>query len=69
MNDLEVQASQLIERAQNASQAERLRLQPDVDRVITALTMQGRMVPRRLRLINNTLKDEALDDMFDNMPV
>jgi hypothetical protein len=37
--------------------------------VITTLTLQGQPVPRRLLNINNTLKDEALDDMFDNMPV
>jgi hypothetical protein len=69
MTDLERHASTLIERAETASHAERIRLQPQIDRVITTLTMQGHTVPLRLRTINNTLKDEALDDMFDNMPV
>jgi hypothetical protein len=69
MTDLELQASDLIDRAEGASATERLRLQPQIDRVVTTLAMQGRPVPRRLRNINNRLKDEALDDMFDNMPV
>ena len=69
MTDLEKQASDLIKKAQDASQTERLHLQPVIDSVITALTMRGQMVPRQLRNINNSLKDEALDDMFDNMPV
>ncbi|WP_227271406.1 hypothetical protein [Roseobacter weihaiensis] len=69
MTDLELQASQLEAKVENASHAERIRLQPQVDRVVTTLAMQGYTVPNRLRTINNTLKDEVLDDMFDNMPV
>lgn len=69
MNDLQVQATNLIARAEAASHAERLLLQPQIDRVVTTLAMQGHTVPNRLRQINNTLKDEALEDMFDNMPV
>ena len=69
MTDLENQASELADRAENASHAERMLLQPQIDRVLTTLTMQGNPVCARLRRINNTLKDEALDDMFDNMPV
>ena len=69
MTDLDFQAANLIDRAESATSSERLRLQPQIDRVITTLTMQGRPVPRRLLNINNVLKDEALDDMFDNMPV
>lgn len=69
MTDLELQASQLEAKVENASHAERIRLQPQVDRVVTTLAMQGYTVPTRLRTINNTLKDEVLDDMFDNMPV
>ncbi|MFK7765567.1 MAG: hypothetical protein AB8B62_20055 [Roseobacter sp.] len=69
MTDLELQATALVEKAQRAGHDERMRLQPQIDHVITALTMQGIAVPRNVRRINNTLKDEALDDMFDNMPV
>jgi len=69
MTEIESSVSDLIERAEKASHAERLRLQPKVDSVVTALTLQGLNVPNKLRHINNTLKDEALDEMFDNMPI
>ena len=69
MKDLEAQAYELVERAEKASRAERMMLQPSIDRIITALTMQGHRVPLALRQVNNALKDDALDDMFDNMPV
>lgn len=69
MTDLENQATELADRAETASHAERMLLQPQIDRVLATLTMQGNPVCGRLRRINNTLKDEALDDMFDNMPV
>ncbi|MEM1075149.1 MAG: hypothetical protein AAF665_06600 [Pseudomonadota bacterium] len=69
MTDLHTQATQLQSQVRNASPAERLRLQPLVDRVVTAMALQGYQVPRSLRTMNNMLKDEALDDMFDNMPV
>lgn len=69
MNELEIQATALAAQVETATQAERMKLQPQIDRVITTLTMQGHTVPTKLRRINNTLKDEALDDMFDNMPV
>ncbi|MEM1352612.1 MAG: hypothetical protein AAGF27_09710 [Pseudomonadota bacterium] len=69
MTDLEMQATQLMDKVHNACHAERMRLQPQFDRVITSMAMQGKTVPCRLRHMNNTLKDEALDDMFDNMPI
>lgn len=69
MTDLEVQATRLMDEVEHASHAERIRLQPQFDRVITTMAMRGQTVPCRLRHMNNTLRDEALDDMFDNMPV
>ncbi|MCO4826167.1 MAG: hypothetical protein KC451_15070 [Amylibacter sp.] len=69
MTEMESSVSNLIELAENASHAERLRLQPKVDSMVTALTLKGLNVPNKLRYINNTLKDEVLDEMFDNMPV
>ncbi|GIT89114.1 MULTISPECIES: hypothetical protein [Roseobacter] len=69
MTDLEIQASKLADRAEKATHAERMMLQPQIDRVLSTLAMRGAPVSGRLRRINNTLKDEALDDMFDNMPV
>jgi hypothetical protein len=69
MTELEMQASALIEKAEKGTHAERMVLQPQIDSIVTALSLQGANVPCKLRRINNTLKDEALDDMFDNMPV
>lgn len=69
MTELQMQAEALAAKATSATHAERLRLQPQIDQTITKLMMQGHTVPTRLRHINNALKDEALDDMFDNMPV
>lgn len=69
MTDLEKQAMELEVRVQTASSQERIALQPQLDRVVTALTVQGIPVSKKLRRMNNTLKDEALDEMFDNMPV
>lgn len=69
MTELEHQASELVTKAKNASHEERLRLQPKIDSVISEMILQGHTVPVRLRHFNDTLKDEAIDDMFDNMPV
>ena len=69
MTELEMQATELASKVEGATHAERMRLQPQIDRVVTTLTMQGHIVPAHLRRVNNSLKDEALDDMFDNMPI
>ncbi|MGA9252415.1 MAG: hypothetical protein WBV78_02945 [Roseobacter sp.] len=69
MTEMETSVSTLIDLAENASHAERMRLQPKVDSVVTSLTLKGMPVPCKLRNINNRLKDEALDDMFDNLPI
>ncbi len=69
MTELELEANELVTRAEAATPAERMRLQPQIDRIVTTLTMQGHRVPCRLKNVNNALKDEALDDMFDNLPV
>lgn len=69
MSEWEAQVSSLIEKVEQGSHTERMRLQPQVDSMVTSMSLQGLNVPFRLRSINNTLKDEALDDMFDNMPI
>lgn len=69
MTDLQQRASQLEIQIENASPKERIALQPQFDRVLATLKASGQIVPRRLERINNDLRDEALEDMFDNMPV
>lgn len=56
-------------RVEQANGSERLKLQPQVARVVATLKARGREVPKSLRRLDTTLRDEALDEMFDNMPV
>lgn len=69
MTDIEQRALHLEQQAIKASPKERLKLQPQLDHAITLLATRGHAVPSRLRCLNNTLKDEAIEDMFDNLPV
>ena len=69
MTDLQIEARNLEDERVSATHSERVRMQSRIDRVVTTLTLNGFPVPPKLRNINNTLKDEALDEMFDNMPV
>jgi hypothetical protein len=69
MSTLHDRAHQLQELAEKASPRDRLRLQPKIDRVVATLAAEGNLVPLRLRRLNQALKEEAFDDMFDNMPV
>ena len=69
MTDLEKQAHDLQAKVATATLSERMVLQPQMDRIVTNLTARGLPVSKSLQRINNTLKDEALDDMFDNMPI
>ncbi|WP_299968784.1 hypothetical protein [uncultured Roseobacter sp.] len=69
MTDIEQRASQLQTRIAGASYQERIALQPQLDRVISTLKAQGHPVPSKLKRLGDKLRDEAMDDMFDNMPV
>ncbi|WP_187429544.1 hypothetical protein ROLI_040730 [Roseobacter fucihabitans] len=69
MTDLAERATELEQQIENASPKERLALLPAFDRVIATLTAHGETVPTRLRRLNTTLKEEAIEDLFDNMPV
>lgn len=69
MTDLVERATELEEQINNASQKERLALLPRFDRVIATLSARGESVPVRMRRLNTALKEEAIEDLFDNMPV
>ncbi|MGC3940220.1 hypothetical protein ACOTTU_20645 [Roseobacter sp. EG26] len=69
MTPLEQRASLLEQQIEKASQKERLELVPQIDRVIATLSARGEVVPQRLIRLNNVLKEEVIEDMFDNMPV
>lgn len=69
MTQLADHALELEKQIEAASQKERLALLPAFDRVIATLTAHGETVPGRLRRLNSTLKEEAIEDLFDNMPI
>lgn len=69
MNDLEQRALDLEKLAQQASASERLSIAPQFEAVLNRMSARGYRVPSRLRSLNNTLKEEAIEDMFDNLPV
>ncbi|MFK7878460.1 hypothetical protein [Roseobacter sp.] len=69
MTDLAERAAELEKQIENASHKERLALLPAFDRVIATLTAHGEVVPKRLHRLNTALKEEAIEDLFDNMPV
>ncbi len=52
-----------------ADAAERIRLQPELSRVVARLKAEGQRVPLRLCHLDAVLTDEAIEARFDNMPV
>ncbi len=48
---------------------DRLDLQPKLHRVILEMDRRRVAVPKRARRMEATLKDEAVEAMFDNVPV
>lgn len=56
-------------RVKAANSAERLRLHPQVAQAVDALRARGQAIPIRLRQLEVALREEAIEDMFDNMPV
>ena len=69
IEDLKKQAAHLEMRYDATRPHDRLKLRPDVQRVIRGLTSRQVPVPMGLSRISRRLEDEAYDDMFENMPV
>ena len=69
MEELKRRAIELEEKAQNGNATVRLSVQPQFDQVLTRLAARGYEVPARMRNLNATLKEEVIEDMFDNLPV
>lgn len=67
--DLFKTANELEQKIKRADSAKRLALQPELSRVLERLKADGQDVPPRLRRLNTTLCDEAVEAWFDNMPV
>ena len=71
MNLIELQqyAVHLDGHVKKMTQAERKTLHNEISSVVTSLKTRGLAVPSRLREVNQDFKDEALEEMFDNVPV
>lgn len=68
-NKLEQQAVRLAEQASSMNQEERQKLHPEIRRLVASLKSCGSVVPRKLQQINQDLNEDALEEMFDNLPV
>ena len=63
------QAERLARQAAAADVAARIRLQPELTRLVERMRIEGLHVPARLQRLEAELADEAIEARFDNMPV
>ena len=49
--------------------ATRIAMQPQLQTILNRLEADGIVVPGRLKRLNATLIDEAIEARFDNMPI
>jgi hypothetical protein len=62
-------ADELARSIRNAPAQDRLRLQPDLGRLLQEMEQAGTNVPARLRNLHEQLLEEAIEAQFDNLPV
>jgi len=67
--DLYQIAKDLELQIKSANSVRRLALQPELSRVLERLKAEGQAVPLRLRQLDATLCEEAVESWFDNLPV
>lgn len=63
------EAEQLEKKLHNANLDTRLALQPSVSRVVDRMRQQGMHIPSRLRRLDASLCEDAIEAQFDNLPV
>lgn len=63
------EAEQLERKLRNASLDTRLALQPSVSKVVDRMRQEGMQVPSRLRRLDAALCEDAIEALFDNLPV
>lgn len=68
-SELMIKAERLEQRISGSTGDQRLELQPEFSGVIARLCESGEQVPLRLKRLEATLSDEAVEARFDNMPV
>jgi hypothetical protein len=69
IHDLERRVSLLEGQLRSARADERAGMRPRVRGLIRKFHAEAMPVPRTLARLERQLEDEALEDMFDNMPV
>ncbi|MEM6304930.1 MAG: hypothetical protein AAF744_09425 [Pseudomonadota bacterium] len=69
LSELEERVGQLEAWFRSASHGERQRMRPEVQKVIRQYRHQFRPLPPSLRRLEQRMEEDALDDMFDNLPV
>ncbi|MCA0869941.1 hypothetical protein LCL97_03820 [Seohaeicola saemankumensis] len=62
-------AERLEQKIAGASSAQRIELQPQFSAVLERIQAAGDQVPLRLRRLDASLCDEAIEARFDNMPI
>ena len=67
--ELETRVGHLEQRFRAARVDERLRMRPEVQKIIRRLKDQRQPLPCALSRINARLEQDEFDDMFENMPV
>lgn len=67
--DLFQTAQELVRKIERADAAKRVTFQPEFSHVLERLKADGQVVPPKLRQLDVTLCEEAIEAMFDNMPV
>lgn len=67
--DLTASAAQIEAKIAQAGPCGRTQYQPELSRIVQHMRASGVRVPSRLRKLDMVLTEEAIEDMFDNMPV
>ena len=62
-------ADQLAQEIKLASPETRLKMQPELGKVLQELEQAGTVVPARLRNLHEQLLEEAIEAQFDNLPI
>lgn len=68
-DELLLAAERLEARILNETGPARLAMRPEFSRVVSRIRSSGLRVPGRFRRLETALSDEAVEEMFDNMPV
>ena len=68
-HNLYSEAEKLERKLHNAGLDTRLALQPSVSKIIDRMRQQGMHVPSRLRRLDASLCEDAMEARFDNLPV